>query len=103
MISEAQALQKVLSFVNSRDFVDFEEYGDEFVVSSICLSERSDYWIVMANSRAWVEQGEFSKCYVGVSAYLINVKSGELEIVGSAETPEAFLQNKYAKERQSDD
>lgn len=91
MYSELEARQKVLDFVNSGS----AEREDEFVVSSIHLSEHSDYWIVTANSRAYVEEGDISRCYVGVSAYMLNTESGEIEIIGSAQSPQIFLQDKY--------
>ena len=92
MYSEKEAKEKVLSFVNSPNS---GENSDEFVISSIRLSPREDFWIVQANCRAYVEFGDLSKCYVGVGAYMLNAETGEIEIIGSAESPDNFLQDVY--------
>lgn len=68
---------------------------DKFVISSIKLSLNKDYWIITANSEAYVKHDDFSRCYVGVNAYLVNAKTGEIEIIGSCESVENYLQDKY--------
>jgi len=92
MYSEAQARKKVLDFVNSSGHNPNE---DEFVISDIRLSENKDYWITSANSKAYIEQGDSSRCYVGASAYMLNTETGEIEIVGNAQSPETYLKDKY--------
>lgn len=92
MHTETQARNKVLTLVNSGSE---HSVVDGFVISGIYLSEKKDYWIVRANSRAYVEGGDQSMCYVGVNSYLVNTESGEIEIVGSANSVESYLQQKY--------
>lgn len=92
MYNESQARKKVLELVNKPDRSHDQ---DEFVISSIRMSENKDYWIVHANSRAYVEDGDTSRCYVGVGAYMLDSETGEIEIIGSAESPAHFLQDKY--------
>ncbi len=92
MYNETQAKEKVLELVNKPGRGHDE---DEFVISSIRLSENRDYWVVHANSKAYVEFGDSSRCYVGVGAYMVDSITGQIEIVGSAESPEQFIQDKY--------
>lgn len=84
--SEVDAKNLVLSRVGC---------SEPFAVQSCVLSSRGDYWIIRANSAAFVLHGDTSRLYVGVSAYLIDVHSGELEIVSSYTSAEHYLQDKY--------
>ena len=93
MHTEIEAKEKVLELVNSGREKD--EDNEFVIISGATLSENKDYWIIRANSRACVEGGDQSMCYVGVNAYLVNTESGEIEIVGSATSVESFLQQKY--------
>lgn len=59
------------------------------------LSERGDYWIIRANSEAYVVHGRSEFCYVGVNAFLLDVLSGEIETVVSGNRVSDYLQDKY--------
>ncbi|MBX9401507.1 hypothetical protein K4L06_09295 [Lysobacter sp. BMK333-48F3] len=75
MITEEQARQIVLT---TAEHIPLAIYGCE-------LSPRGDYWVIEANSEAWVLHGEFSDMLVGVSAYLVHTVTGRLSLVGSAQ------------------
>ena len=90
MINKGKAQKMILDLVNQSD----QHVDDEFIISSIELSENKDYWIIVANSRAFIENNDFSRCYVGVRAYLVNTESAEIEVVGSGESIEDYLQDK---------
>lgn len=68
---------------------------DRFVIINSELAPRGDCWIIRANSAAYVESGDFSRMFVGVNAYLVDTANGTIEIVGSGETIEDYLQERY--------
>ena len=69
--------------------------GERFTIQSCDLSPRGDYWVVCCNSEDYVVHGMFDRCYVGVSAHLVSVASGDVETVGSAQSWLEYLQDKY--------
>ncbi|MBP7451595.1 MAG: hypothetical protein KA914_02240 [Ottowia sp.] len=68
---------------------------DRFVIQSCTLSEHGHYWVIRANSEDFVVRGILERCYVGVNAYLVNTASGEIETVGSGQSVEQDLEDKY--------
>jgi hypothetical protein len=92
MVGRPQAEEVVLRFCNASPA---ESPGDELVIQSCELSEAGDYWIVRANSHAFVHDGDVSRCYVGVNAHLVDTHTGDHELVGSAQSVEQYLQDKY--------
>lgn len=72
--------------------------GERFAIQSCTLSPRGDYWVVGSNSEDFVLRGMFERCYVGISAHLVNALSGEVTIVGSAQSWEQILQDRYDEE-----
>jgi hypothetical protein len=42
-----------------------------------------------------VLRGDASRCYVGVNAYLVDARTGAIEIVGSGQSVDSYLQDKY--------
>lgn len=92
MTTESDARQLVLSRIE-QSFVGRE--AETFVVQSCSLSAQRDYWIIRANSADYVLNGNFSKCYVGVNAYLVDVSTGLIEIVASSYSVDEYLQEKY--------
>lgn len=66
-----------------------------FAIQSCELSPRGDYWIVCANSEDYVVRGMLERCYVGAGAHLINRASGCVETLGSAQSWQDHLQDKY--------
>ena len=68
---------------------------DRFAIQSCRLSSRQDFWVITANSEDYVLRGMGERCYVGVSAYLVDIISGAIEIVGSGDSWEGYLQDKY--------
>lgn len=95
MISAEDAQAIVLSRINS---APDDVFRDIFAIQSCELSARRDYWIVRANSEDFVCRGIGEKQYVGVNAYLVSSVSGNLEIVGSGQSVENFLQDRYDTE-----
>ncbi len=69
--------------------------GERFAIQSCDLSPRGDYWVVCCNSEDYVVHGMLDRCYVGVSAHLVSVASGDVETVGSAQSWMEYLQDKY--------
>ena len=93
MLTSEQAQTVVLNQVNNpnRQCTD-----DELFVVSYCrLSPRKDFWVISANSKAYIIDGDQSKCYVGVGAYLVDVESGDLTIVGSGQSLNDYFQDMY--------
>ncbi|KQV78296.1 hypothetical protein [Rhizobacter sp. Root1221] len=86
MLTDNDACQLVLAKL---------DYGEPFALQSCSLSERKDYWIIRGNSAAYVLHGDASRRYVGVNAYLVDVDSGLIEIVGSGHDVSEYLQDKY--------
>ncbi|MDQ7760544.1 hypothetical protein RAB70_03445 [Xanthomonas sontii] len=70
------------------------EGKDRFVIQFCALSECGDYWIIRANSEDFVLRGIQGRCYVGVNAHLVSTASGEIEIVGSGQSVDEYLQDK---------
>jgi len=99
MITSEDAQAAVLTRVNSAAHVLCR---DTFVIQSCVLSARSDYWIVRANSEDFVLRGMGEKQYVGVNAYLVSTVAGSIEIVGSGQSVESYLQDKYDVEAAGD-
>jgi len=86
MLTESAACDLVLTKLDC---------GEAFAVQSSSLSAHGDYWIVRANSADYVLRGDASRCYVGVNAYLVDARTGEIEIVGSGQSVESYLRDKY--------
>ncbi|MEQ4922231.1 hypothetical protein [Proteus hauseri] len=68
---------------------------ENFVVYFCVLSPKQDYWIIRCNAERYIINKEPEHCYVGVNAYLVDVQTGEVEIVASGNSVEDFLQDKY--------
>lgn len=90
MINEEQAKALVLHRCET-----FSQDGERFAVQSCALSGNGDYWIVRANSEDFVLRGIHERCYVGGNAHLVNTASGDIETVGSAQSVEQYLEDKY--------
>jgi len=90
MINEAQAKALVLNRCDT-----FSQDGERFAVQSCTLSPKGDYWIIRANSEDFVLRGIQERCYVGVNAHLVDTASGCIETVGSAQSVEQYLEDKY--------
>lgn len=92
-INRNTAKKIILDYLNSPQTI--KNIKDNlFVIQSLKLSSKSDYWIIRANSEAYVKYRGSSKCYVGVNAYLVNTHTGQIEIVTSAQI-DKYLQDKY--------
>lgn len=68
ILNRITAQTLLLEVLNSPN--EISARGDRFVVSSAELSPNAD-WVIRANSQAYVKQGDISRSYVGVNAYLI--------------------------------
>jgi hypothetical protein len=93
MLDRTEAETLLLKLLNSSSKV--LERGDRFAISSVELSSNKDYWVIRANSEAYVIEGDFNRFYIGVNAYLIDICTGEIEIVGSSQSIDEYLQDKY--------
>jgi len=89
MVTEADAKRSVLSRMQGAS------ESEAFAVQSCALTPLRDYWIVRANSAGYVLNGDLARCYVGVNAYLVDTRTGEIEVVGSGATVDQYLQDKY--------
>lgn len=89
MISAEDAQSIVLNLA------EISSAGERFAIQSCILSPREDHWVVHSNSAAYVMSGKLEHCYVGAGAHLVNVVSGAVETVGSAQSWQEFLQDKY--------
>lgn len=87
MISATQAQHIVLEACEA-------EAGEAFAIASCRLATQGDYWIIGCNSARFVLHGDDSAYHVGVAAYLVDAHSGALEVVGSAQSCEEYLQDK---------
>ncbi|WP_338763050.1 hypothetical protein [Massilia sp. METH4] len=72
-------------------------YGgtERFTVQSCALSERGDYWVIRVNSEDFVVRGMRERCYVGANAHLVDTATGRIETVGSGQSVEQYLEDKY--------
>lgn len=68
---------------------------ERFAIQSCKLSEQGDYWVIRANSEDFVHHGIQERCYVGLNAHLVNTASGEIDTVGSGQSVEQYLGDKY--------
>ena len=71
------------------------EGRERFAIQSCTLSAQGDYWVIRANSEDFVLRGIQERCYVGVNAHLVDTASGEIETVGSGQSVEQYLGDKY--------
>jgi len=71
------------------------EGSERFAIQSCTLSKCGDYWIVRANSEDFVLRGMHERCYVGVNAHLVSTVSGEIETVGSSQSVDEYLRDKF--------
>lgn len=89
MITSQQAQDLILKYCNA-SLTD-----DIFVVYFCELSPKQDYWIIRCNSERYVIHNQLEHYYVGVNAYLVNTSTGKIDIVGSGDNVEDFLQDIY--------
>ncbi len=91
MFSEKQARKIMLDFVNAeREQQNLPLYE----VTTIQLTERSDYWVISIDFRKADPEG----FPVGVSGYLLDNSTGEIIVCGSNLPPEVYVQDKYDRE-----
>ncbi|QIG05839.1 hypothetical protein [Proteus sp. ZN5] len=89
MITSQQAQDIVLNHCHS------SPYGERFAIYFCELSPKQDFWIIRCNSESYVIYNQLEHCYVGVNAYLVDIFTGKIDIVGSGESVEDFLQDIY--------
>ncbi|WP_171940868.1 hypothetical protein [Herbaspirillum rubrisubalbicans] len=90
MIDAEQAKALVLHYAGA------SVHGSErFAVQYCALSERGDYWVVSANSEDFVVRGVLERFYIGISVYLVNTVSGQIETIGSSQNIDHYLEDKY--------
>ncbi|MGC5700766.1 hypothetical protein J4P02_11270 [Pseudomonas sp. NFXW11] len=92
MLSPQQACSLVLAM---HDGTLRDGQPERFAIQSCELTAHGDYWAVCSNSEDYVLRGMTQYCYVGVSAHLVNVHSGEIETVANCFSVEDYLQDKY--------
>lgn len=74
MVTEGQARQLVLAAGK----------GTPLAIMSCELSERGDFWAIVANTEDYVLHGKLEAMLLGVNAYLVHVDTGAVTVVGSA-------------------
>ncbi|MBI6529866.1 hypothetical protein JEP40_12175 [Proteus vulgaris] len=89
MISSQQAQDIILNHCHSSSI------DKRFAIYFCELSPKQDFWIIRCNSERYVIYNQLEHCYVGVNAYLVDTSTGEINIVGSGESVEDFLQDIY--------
>ncbi len=89
MISADQAQKIILQLCENDD------RDERFVIQSCEASPRGDYWVIRANSEDCVLHGIFERCYVGVNAHLVDVTSGDVEMIVSYQSVDQYLEDKY--------
>lgn len=89
MITSQQAQDIVLNHCHS------SPCGERFAIYFCELSPKQDFWIIRCNSERYVIYNQLEHCYIGVNAYLVNTFTGKINIVGSGESVEDFLQDIY--------
>ncbi|UDN34406.1 hypothetical protein [Proteus sp. NMG38-2] len=89
MITSQQAQDIVLNHCHS------SPCGEQFAIYFCELSPKQDFWIIRCNSERYVIYNQLEYCYVGVNAYLVDTSTGKIDIVGSGESVEDFLQDIY--------
>jgi hypothetical protein len=75
--------------------IEAHQPEERFAIQSCELSSCGDYWAICANSEDYVLRGMFERCYIGVSAYLVDSVSGDVEIVSSRTSWQTYLNDKY--------
>lgn len=89
MITSQQAQDIVLNHCHS------SPCGEQFAIYFCELSPKQDFWIIRCNSERYVIYNQLEYCYVGVNAYLVDTSTSKIDIVGSGESVEDFLQDIY--------
>jgi len=96
-LTAEQACELVLALF---DGVMRDGKPERFVIQSCELSANGDYWVIRSNSEDYVVHGMTQHCYVGVNAHLINVRTGERDMVVGWSVDD-HLQDKYDLEAAS--
>jgi len=91
LIGAADAESAVLRFLEP----SAQQWNERMVIHSCALSPNGDFWIVRANTAGYVLHGRLEAALVGVNAYLVDVKTGSIDIVGSGQSLENYLQDIY--------
>lgn len=89
MINSQQAQDIVLNHCHS------SPCGERFAIYFCELSPKQDFWIIRCNTERYVIYNQLEHYYVGVNAYLVGTFTGKIDIVGSGESVEDFLQDIY--------
>ncbi|WP_099075605.1 hypothetical protein [Proteus alimentorum] len=89
MLTSQQAQDIVLNHCHS------SLCDERFAIYFCELSPKQDFWIIRCNSERYIIYNQLEHCYVGVNAYLVNTSTGKIDIVGSGESVEDFLQEIY--------
>lgn len=82
MVTEEQARQLILAAGE----------GTPLVIMSCELSERGDFWVIVANTEDYVSHGKLEAMLLGVNAYLVHVGTGAITVVGSAQRWEDVIE-----------
>jgi len=89
MIDRETAIRIVEEYWNK----DVTRAGNEFCPSSVALTEDGDFFVIYGNSKAFVEDRDFMRNFVGISAFIVDSFDGTLTISGSAQDPQNTLQD----------
>ena len=89
MITRDEAISIVADYWNK----DISQEGDEFHPCSVELTEVGDYWLLHGNTKASVVGGIEIRTAVGVTGFIVDAKSGNLVVVGSAQDVSDILED----------
>lgn len=91
MICREEAEKRVIAQLDAERWPDQME--DFFVIQSSDLSADGGFWIIRANSDAYVNHGDFGRMYIGASCYLVDVETGDITGVGSLGNSDDVIQD----------
>lgn len=88
MITAEQAKQIILD--------QYNHDSDENHVIYYCeISPNQDYWIIRCNTEKSIVYQQLEYLLIGVNAHLVNTETGEVEVVGSGQDVDEYLQDNY--------
>lgn len=87
MITKEEAQKLVLQLVGNE--------SNACAIQSCELSFDKECWVVRANNAEYVLHGQLEYCRVGVNAYLVDISTAEIDIVGSNCSVEQYLADRH--------
>lgn len=88
MVTEEHAKQIILNLHN-------HDSDEKYVIYYCEISQNQDYWIIRCNTEKGIIYQQFEHLLIGVNAHLVNTQNGEVEIIGSNQDVDEYLQDKH--------